>query len=351
MGDKSAKSELLQFTGLRGLAALLVLFYHVRTPKDLELHFGYFDAFSKFGYFGVDVFFVLSGFILSYVYGSVFVAGVTTSNLKSYGVARFARIYPLHVATLVLMLGAYEASRQLGVQPTEAGGYSWESTLLSLLLVQEWFGVVAPNPSSWSISIEFASYLLFPFFIGFILRIPRFWIFPFIIAAAITVDAMASLRMARSMIEFLMGCAAFTASRAYSSHKLGPLSAVVFVAPFIAADLIGNELPGFMALCFTLTVFCLYSEQSIDVFRYLCSSRLLVYFGTISYSVYLLQWFVWIGWKHVIARIPVFESHPYVMILCASATIIVASSVSYYCFESWARKRIRGIRGLIASTT
>jgi peptidoglycan/LPS O-acetylase OafA/YrhL len=78
---------------------------------------------------------------------------------------------------------------------------------------------------------------------------------------------------------------------------------------------------------------------------------LLVYFGTISYSVYLLQWFVWIGWKHVIARIPVFESHPYVMILCASATIIVASSVSYYCFESWARKRIRGIRGLIASTT
>jgi peptidoglycan/LPS O-acetylase OafA/YrhL len=351
MSDSSTKSNLPQFTGLRGIAALLVLFFHLRTPNDLELYFGYFDAFSKFGYLGVDVFFVLSGFILSHVYGSVFATGVNASNLKSYGVARFARIYPLHAVTTFLMLGAYEVARRLGVQPTEATGYSWESTLLSLTLVQEWFGVVAPNPSSWSISIEFASYLIFPFLIGPILRTPKSWIFPLIIVAAIAVDATASHRVLRSMIEFLMGCAAFAAVKHYDSQRLGMLSAVAFVAPFIAAELVGFELPGITALCFTMVVFCLASEQSPDPFRRLCSTGPLVFLGIISYSVYLLQWFVWIGWKHVLARLPIFDAHPYLMIACAAATIIIVASVSYFYFESWARRGIRGMSRLIASTT
>ena len=61
------KTELPQFMGLRGIAALLVLFFHVRTPVGVELTFGLADPFSAFGYLGVDIFFVLSGFILSHV--------------------------------------------------------------------------------------------------------------------------------------------------------------------------------------------------------------------------------------------------------------------------------------------
>src|SRR6185437_11636585 len=151
-----------QFTGLRGIAALLVLFFHVRTPQNIELHFGVLDAFSKFGFLGVDVFFVLSGFILSHVYGNTFVNGVNSEDLRTYGVARFARIYPLHLLTLLMMLGAYWFSLRVGVSPTETSGYSLEGLILSLLLINEWFGVVAPNPGSWSISVEFASYLVFP---------------------------------------------------------------------------------------------------------------------------------------------------------------------------------------------
>ncbi|MFY9600755.1 MAG: acyltransferase family protein, partial [Pseudolabrys sp.] len=113
-----------QFSGLRGIAALLVLFYHVRTPQHLELNFGVCDVFSKFGYLGVDVFFVLSGFILSHVYRD----GFNLAGLRSYGVARFARIYPLHLVTLFMMLGAYAIALRVGVQPTEASGYGWLGT-------------------------------------------------------------------------------------------------------------------------------------------------------------------------------------------------------------------------------
>ena len=140
------KRDLPQFTGLRGIAALLVLFYHVRNTHDIDLTFGFIDPLSKFGVLGVDVFFVLSGFILSFVYGEMFSEGVTRKSLRAYGVARFSRIYPLHFVMLFIMLGAYAVALRVGVTPNETSGYSVEGLILSLFLVQEWFGVVRRIP-------------------------------------------------------------------------------------------------------------------------------------------------------------------------------------------------------------
>lgn len=108
-------TDLPQLTGLRGIAALLVLFFQVRMLQNLELDFGVFDAFSRFGHLGVDVLFVLSGFILNHVYRGMFVDGFDMAALRSYGAARVARIYPLHLVTLLMMLGAYAVALRIGV--------------------------------------------------------------------------------------------------------------------------------------------------------------------------------------------------------------------------------------------
>jgi peptidoglycan/LPS O-acetylase OafA/YrhL len=120
---RNSKESLPQFTGLRGLAALIVLFYHIRSLQDQELTFSVVDAFSRFGELGVDVFFVLSGFILSVVYEKSFSACINWDGLHKYGWARFSRIYPLHFVMLFLMFGAYagrcaSASRQEWIADT-----------------------------------------------------------------------------------------------------------------------------------------------------------------------------------------------------------------------------------------
>ncbi|MFZ2090845.1 MAG: acyltransferase [Pseudolabrys sp.] len=321
-----------QFSGLRGIAALLVLFYHVRTPQHLELNFGVCDVFSKFGYLGVDVFFVLSGFILSHVYRD----GFNLAGLRSYGVARFARIYPLHLVTLFMMLGAYAIALRVGVQPTEASGYGWLGTITGLLLVQEWFGLVAPNPGSWSISIEFANYLLFPLLM-LLPRFPRYLAPIVLLFGALIVEGFGGVRVMRPMTEFVMGCAAYSIATRYSYKSVPALAGLTFALPFIVAGLLGREFPGLAALSFAATMILL-SGTAREPFKDFCASRPMVFIGEISYSVYLLQWFVWIGWKHGIAKIPFFAAHSYVMVLAAAASVVACAVPSFFCLSDHAAR-------------
>ena len=323
-----------------------MLFYHVRVTQNLELTFGFADPLSKFGILGVDVFFVLSGFILSVVYGEMFSEGVTRKSLRAYSVARFSRIYPLHFVMLFIMLGAYAVALRAGVTPNETSGYSLEGLILSLLLVQEWFVVVSPNPGSWSISVEFANYLVFPLLIACVARLPRYWPPLAIVGSAIVVQVFADIRTIRGMAEFVMGCAAYAASRQYNSGPASALAGIAFVIPFFASAAIGNEVSGLAAICFTATVFFLASPNAYDPFARLCAARALVFTGVISYSLYLIQWFVWIGWKHIIARVPIFSNHLYLMAACAAASVISCAVGSYYLFERPTRSWLRHYLGM-----
>jgi peptidoglycan/LPS O-acetylase OafA/YrhL len=115
------------------------------------------------GYLGVELFFVLSGFILSHVYLREW-----EGKRFRYGAflwARIARIWPLHVATLIGigLLGA--AATVMGVQMTHSV-LAWDALPANLLLVHAWN--LAPrvgwNHASWSISAEWFAYLAFPLF-------------------------------------------------------------------------------------------------------------------------------------------------------------------------------------------
>ena len=91
---------LTTLTPLRGIAALLVVVFHsnldlVPFAPALPGHL------VENGWLWVDFFFALSGFIIAYVYGSSFRGAVSGSDYKKYIGARFARVYPLHLFTLV----------------------------------------------------------------------------------------------------------------------------------------------------------------------------------------------------------------------------------------------------------
>src|ERR1700722_13625137 len=83
-------------TGARFIAALLVVCFHFVPHAPTWM-----NSIIRNGYLGVPFFFVLSGFILTYNYAS---DSQRQIGARSFWVARFARIYPIYLVSLVLSL-------------------------------------------------------------------------------------------------------------------------------------------------------------------------------------------------------------------------------------------------------
>lgn len=155
-----AKIQLESLTGLRGLAAFYVVFYHLRSGLGQDLPAALITLFSK-GYLAVDLFFILSGFVMWISYASQFSrAGI--SAMPEFMWRRFARIYPLHLLILLAMAAFALLLMATGRAPGDEMAFG--ELPYHLLLIQNWGFVDALhwNDPAWSISAEFAAYLLFP---------------------------------------------------------------------------------------------------------------------------------------------------------------------------------------------
>lgn len=144
-------------TGLRGLAALWVFAFHAAGLADGSAAYGPLQRITGAGDMGVDVFFVLSGFVLALNYPAVH---RSAASWRSFLWKRLARIYPVHFACLgalgvVTMTGLYAGRERLG---------NISDIVTNLTLTHGWSVPIVPswNPVSWSISCEWLAYLAFP---------------------------------------------------------------------------------------------------------------------------------------------------------------------------------------------
>ncbi|KKC24383.1 acyltransferase family protein [Sphingomonas sp. SRS2] len=153
------RHELRPLTSARGIAAWYVVLYHIRDSASF-LPPGVIAFFAK-GYLAVDFFFVLSGFVIWLNYGQL-LHEHRWRGVPHFLWRRLARVYPLHM----LMLFAAIAFAVVCVA-TGRGmplNFAWETLPYHLLLIQNW-GLIDGlgwNVPAWSISCEFAAYLVFP---------------------------------------------------------------------------------------------------------------------------------------------------------------------------------------------
>jgi peptidoglycan/LPS O-acetylase OafA/YrhL len=117
----------------------------------------------------VDLFFVISGIVIAMVYQG------RIRDLESYSGfvrKRVARLYPLHLVTLLfyVIIGALIASGRIA--PENAEKYNPTQIIPNLLMIHAWspFGVISYNYVSWSISAEFFVYLCFPLILYVVAR-------------------------------------------------------------------------------------------------------------------------------------------------------------------------------------
>lgn len=149
-------------TGLRGLAAWLVVFYHMRISLEDLLPASAITALGG-GYLAVDLFFMLSGFVMWLNYADRLRRN-GMAELPHFWWKRFARIWPLHAAILCALVAF---ALLLWATGRDTSMYPFAELPLHFLLVQDW-GLTSElswNHPAWSISAEVGAYLLFPFFV------------------------------------------------------------------------------------------------------------------------------------------------------------------------------------------
>jgi len=145
---------------LRGIAALVVLVWHFQFYFYSRPFIGVLFPLYNNGQVAVDVFFVISGFILMHVYRDS-IKG--RAELWSFFVKRIARLYPLHllalIATALVVAGFFVKSGRYGFYSyNDAYHFALNLFLLQFVGLQKGFSFNAP---SWTISGEFWVNLLF----------------------------------------------------------------------------------------------------------------------------------------------------------------------------------------------
>jgi len=172
VGQRPANTDAL--TGLRGIAALWVAVFHfdiLLEKSSLSRQFGP-RALLQHGYLAVDIFFVLSGFVMALSYGHYFARGFSGRKYGVFMMRRLARVYPLYIAMTALTVALL--MRHAGVVPLLAGRAG--ELISNIFLAQNWgFSrcIVVP---AWSISVEALAYVGFPLLALVFLHGARAWL-------------------------------------------------------------------------------------------------------------------------------------------------------------------------------
>jgi peptidoglycan/LPS O-acetylase OafA/YrhL len=167
MPSPAKNPYLPSLTGLRFIAAFLVLILHLTLNLQAPTLFGVTVRFASFGSLGMQLFFVLSGFVIHYNYAATFQREAAWQASKLFLFARFSRIYPLFFCALMFALfhdymlldwARHDQEKVLTIAYL-TGVFSWIPLYWNNhLLAQHTFGY------AWSISTEFFFYLIYPFF-------------------------------------------------------------------------------------------------------------------------------------------------------------------------------------------
>ena len=286
-------------TGIRGYAAIwVVLFHTIGLGKEAKL-----PAFQsplpviRSGFLGVDLFFILSGFVLMLTYGSSVQSG---RGLKGFGVGRLFRILPLNWSALLLF--AAVAPFMGGVWQTREA-HSLKYWLMSATLFQCLFNKSGVwNTPAWSLSSEWVCYFVFPAMAALFNRfrstllLAACVVLPFFILATLiiarqgswTLNLIERTGLARCVAGMVAGVALCRLCiLAQPTEKQGNYALLIGSCMLMAAMF--GSVAEFLALpAFALIVAACYSQSAAA--NNIFGNAVAHWLGEISFSIYLLHW-------------------------------------------------------------
>lgn len=319
--------EIRALTGLRIIAALWVVLFHFR-PMLADASPDFRDALAPVlncGAQGVDLFFILSGFVLAYNYLDRMGRAWSTRATLHFLWLRLARVWPVYLVTLHLAALWVIFTLHVGHVPSpDAGRLTAISYVRQILLVQLWFQPYFDDSSwdgpAWSISAEWLAYLLFGVLVLVIFRMQHatrarglMWL-----AFAASLPPVALLLssglfytpwswLPRIVLQFTAGALACAAVRRLNLSDRGRMVAGLLSVVLVAAtvgllywfdahpiqsirDDFGLVDVFFLPLIVALSV----GAGSLPA---LLSTRAMVYGGKVSFSLYMVHELVHQSWN------------------------------------------------------
>lgn len=325
--DLRAHPFTARFVGLRALLAVWVLIAHLLFNPIYNAGFahyepwGWFAAIVRFDFLAVDLFFVLSGILLSLYYGAQFAgAKVTSWMIDRFYLLRLTRLWPVHVA-MMAVIGLYQ---WLGIaHPISSGNEGvifahWQWTgLVNLTMLHGWglIPVASWNEPAWTVSIMMLCYIIFPNLVRMLAHIPprarARWLAIFLVLAAyhalifalgITSHSDGAGAILRGISLFSVGCLTAALYRMGATMWLGTRR----VLAAITALALGGMLVWFYVYPFPVGLFHLLYAPLLLALMYLPTAQLRLlssapmrWLGTRAFSLYMVHYPLLLAIKHI----------------------------------------------------
>lgn len=366
--------EIKALSGLRIVAAVWVVLFHFR-PWLEQVAPGFRSALAPVlncGAQGVDLFFILSGFVLTWNYLDRMGESFSARDTLHFLWLRLARVWPVYLVTLHLAAGWILFTLYVGHVPSpvadQLNAVSYvRQVLLMQLWVQPFFDGTSWDGPAWSISAEWLAYLLFGLLVLVIFRIARatrvrglLWL---AIAASLppTLLLLATGQfytpwswLPRIVMQFTAGalaCAAVRklqltdrARRGAGYLSLALLVAVVGILYLLDAHRIAKiyDSSAFVDVLFVPLVVTL--AIGVGSLPWLLSTRVMVYLGHISFSLYMVHELVHTAWNWLTAQFDIVFSPSWsakLIVAGVLAVAVVGAALLYHLVEEPARVWMR----------
>ncbi|MEN3337111.1 MAG: hypothetical protein V7647_787 [Acidobacteriota bacterium] len=286
-----------QLDGIRGLAILVVMFHNERDAlPSLHMH-----AIFGSGWMGVDLFFVLSGFLIT---GILLDAKGSDGFFRNFYARRCLRIWPLYYAVLLFMFVAVPLLRPgQAAMVFERSSPWWAYPLyLQNFIVPDSSGAVGPLGVTWSLAIEEQFYLMWPLVVRYLSTAQLRLVCLAVIGASPFVRLYLSTEhvnlytnlfcrldglMWGAFIAALIREPAFEPKR----HRIVAWGALIIALPVAVA----TDGRGVQWIVYSLSVLASAGLVYLALFstapwlQRMLRSRTLVFTGTVSYGLYLLH--------------------------------------------------------------
>jgi len=354
LSEPSKRSPPEQFhalTGLRGFAALWVVSFHFMDITKLLLPASkHLDWLFRTGSSGVPLFFILSGFVLIHTYRDKFTTFTWREYFNFIGL-RLARIYPAYLAALATLVLLVLLAALTG-KPYTAKAYPWPLLPFEALMLHQWLptGFLGWNFPDWSVSAEWFAYLfVFPIAIWLLKRLApvRPIIIMALIVALCALEPAVRTRWSLSMVSLLFLAGALLCDLRQRlmpdiPRHLDLVAAVLFFFGLRFAPEFANHFPSVFLVVIGVLILGLSGANGL-VSR-LLATRLAVFLGVISYSIYLSHGIVQRFLKIALPAAQFADAPLYVRAgiwLAYLATILLAAIALYYAVEHPARLWLR----------